>query len=87
MPVTGHDDELRSSDSKTEATCSDLRKFDSAGNALRRQADVLPGGYFHVVFTLPQQIAAITFQNKSTVLHHPVTRRRRDIGQDCRRSQ
>lgn len=32
-----------------------------------RQADLLPVGYFHVVFTLPQQIAAIAFQNKSTV--------------------
>lgn len=32
-----------------------------------RQADLLPVGYFHVVFTLPQQIAEIAFQNKSTV--------------------
>ncbi|SCB62380.1 Transposase zinc-binding domain-containing protein [Rhizobium aethiopicum] len=32
-----------------------------------RQADLLPVGYFHVVFTLPQQIAAIAFQNKTAV--------------------
>lgn len=32
-----------------------------------RQADLLPVGYFHVVFTLPQQIAAIAFQNKNAV--------------------
>jgi Zn finger protein HypA/HybF involved in hydrogenase expression len=29
-----------------------------------READLLPVGYFHVVFTLPAQIAAIAFQNK-----------------------
>lgn len=32
-----------------------------------RQADLLPVGYFHVVFTVPQAIAAITFQNKDAV--------------------
>jgi len=32
-----------------------------------RQADLLPVGYFHVVFTLPQQIAGIAFQNKKKV--------------------
>jgi len=31
------------------------------------QADLLPVGSFHVVFTLPQQIAAIAFQNKNVV--------------------
>ncbi|ARU14965.1 IS91 family transposase [Croceicoccus marinus] len=30
-----------------------------------READLLPVGYFHVVFTLPAEIAAIAFQNKS----------------------
>ncbi len=29
-----------------------------------READLLPVGYFHVVFTLPAPIAAIAFQNK-----------------------
>lgn len=32
-----------------------------------READLLPVGYFHVVFTLPAQIAAIAFQNKAAV--------------------
>jgi len=32
-----------------------------------RQADLLPVEYFHVVFTLPQQIAAIAYQNKEIV--------------------
>ena len=32
-----------------------------------RQADLLPVGYFHVVFTLPKQIAAIAYQNKAVV--------------------
>ena len=32
-----------------------------------RQADLLPVGYFHVVFTLPAAIADIAFQNKAVV--------------------
>lgn len=32
-----------------------------------RQADLLPVGYFHVVFTVPQAIATIAFQNKRAV--------------------
>ncbi|AOJ05913.1 hypothetical protein WS71_00150 [Burkholderia mayonis] len=32
-----------------------------------RQADLLPVPYFHVVFTVPESIAAIAFQNKRVV--------------------
>ena len=32
-----------------------------------READLLPVGYFHVVFTLPAEIASIAFQNKAMV--------------------
>src|SRR5258708_735016 len=32
-----------------------------------RKADLLPVGYFHVVFTLPAEIADIAWQNKSVV--------------------
>src|SRR5271169_5538587 len=32
-----------------------------------RQAELLPVPYFHVVFTVPAQIAAIALQNKATV--------------------
>ena len=32
-----------------------------------RQADLLPVGYFHVVFTLPAEVADIAFQNKAAV--------------------
>src|SRR5690348_1070213 len=32
-----------------------------------READLLPVGYFHVVFSLPAEIAAIALQNKTTV--------------------
>ncbi|QCP49651.1 IS91 family transposase [Trinickia violacea] len=32
-----------------------------------RQADLLPVPYFHVVFTIPEQIASIAFQNKRVV--------------------
>ncbi|MCP3728124.1 IS91 family transposase [Paraburkholderia sp. CNPSo 3272] len=33
----------------------------------RRQSDLLPVPYFHVVFTVPQEIAAVAFQNKRVV--------------------
>ncbi|GGC15400.1 IS91 family transposase [Novosphingobium endophyticum] len=32
-----------------------------------READLLPVGYFHVVFTLPAEVAAVAFQNKAVV--------------------
>jgi putative transposase/transposase-like zinc-binding protein len=32
-----------------------------------RQADLLPCNYFHVVFTVPEEIAAIAYQNKQQV--------------------
>lgn len=32
-----------------------------------READLLPVGYFHVVFTLPAEVAEIAFQNKTVV--------------------
>jgi hypothetical protein len=32
-----------------------------------READLLPVGYFHVVFTLPTEIAEIAFHNKVVV--------------------
>ena len=32
-----------------------------------RQAELLPVEYFHVVFTVPQEVAAIAFQNKEVV--------------------
>ena len=32
-----------------------------------READLLPVGYFHVVFTLPAEIARVAFQNKAVV--------------------
>src|SRR5947209_3616594 len=32
-----------------------------------RKADLLPVPYFHVVFTLPEPVAAIAFQNKCVV--------------------
>src|SRR4029079_7707102 len=33
----------------------------------RRQADLLPLPYYHVVFTLPAPVAAVAFQNKAVV--------------------
>jgi hypothetical protein len=34
-----------------------------------READLLPVSYFHVVFTLPAEIAPIAYQNKAVVYH------------------
>src|SRR5687768_3025617 len=34
---------------------------------VEREADLLPVGYFHVVFTLPAEIADIAFHNKALV--------------------
>src|SRR5690349_4910900 len=34
---------------------------------MAREADLLPVGYFHLVFTLPAQIAPIAYQNKAVV--------------------
>ena len=32
-----------------------------------READLLPVGYFHVVFTLPAEVADIAFHNKAAI--------------------
>src|SRR4051812_8924345 len=37
------------------------------GSGWPREADLLPVGYFHVVFTLPAEIADIAFHNKAVV--------------------
>jgi hypothetical protein len=34
---------------------------------VEREADLLPVGYFHVVFTMPAEIADIAFQNKAVI--------------------
>jgi hypothetical protein len=37
------------------------------GRLAEREADLLPVGYFHVVFTLPAEIADTAFQNKAVI--------------------
>jgi hypothetical protein len=52
-----------------------------------RQADLLPVGYFHVVFNMPQQIAEIAFQNKEqvyTILFRAVAETLRKLAADPR---
>ena len=52
-----------------------------------RQAELLPVAYFHVVFTLPAQIAAIAFQNKAmvyTILFQAAAETLRTIAADPR---
>jgi len=53
-------------------SCRDRHCPTCQGSAARawleaRQADLLPVEYFHVVFTLPQPIAAVAYQNKEVV--------------------
>ena len=50
-----------------------------------RQADLIPVEYFHVVFTLPEVVAAIAYQNKSVVydlLFHATAETLRTIAAD-----
>jgi hypothetical protein len=50
-----------------------------------RQAELLPVEYFHVVFTLPQEIGAIAYQNKAVVydiLFHATAETLRTIAAD-----
>lgn len=52
-----------------------------------RQADLLPLAYFHVVFTLPAEVAAMAFQNKAQVyaiLFDAVAETLKTIGADPR---
>jgi hypothetical protein len=54
------------------SSCRDRHCPTCQGSAARawleaRQADLLPVEYFHVVFTLPQPIAAVAYQNKAVV--------------------
>lgn len=52
-----------------------------------RQADLLPVPYFHVVFTVPAEIAAIAYQNKAVaygVLFDAVAATLKTIGADAR---
>lgn len=50
-----------------EPSLSQVPESGARQMAPRRQAELLPIPYFHVVFTLPEQIAAIAFQNKREV--------------------
>ena len=50
-----------------------------------RQAELLPVEYFHVVFTVPQEVAAIAYQNKAVVydiLFHATSETLRTIASD-----
>ena len=54
----------------------------------QRQAELLPVEYFHVVFTLPEPIAAIAFHNKTIVfdlLFHTTARTLLEIAADPKR--
>ena len=53
----------------------------------KRQADLLPVAYYHVVFTLPAAIAAIAFQNKASHLRPAHEDGGRDADHDRRRSE
>jgi hypothetical protein len=48
-------------------TCPKCQSLTRAQWLEDRQAELLPVEYFHVVFTVPQEIAAIAYQNKAVV--------------------
>ena len=53
-----------------------------------RMAELLPVAYFHVVFTVPQEIAAVAFQNKKivyTILFRAVSQTLLEIAADPKR--
>ena len=53
-----------------------------------RKAELLPVGYFHVVFTVPEEIAAITFYNKEAlyrILFHATSEALLSIAADPKR--
>jgi len=68
--------------------CNQCQSLAKAQWLERRQADLLPVQYFHVVFSLPAQIAAIAYQNKKLVyaiLFRAVSNTLRSIAADPKR--
>jgi len=54
-------------DSCRNRHCPKCQSLARAQWVAKRKAEILPTHYFHVVFTLPEQIAAIAYQNKELV--------------------
>ena len=54
-------------DSCRDRHCPKCQSLARAEWVERRTAEVLPTHYFHVVFSVPEQIAAIAYQNKEAV--------------------
>jgi Transposase zinc-binding domain/Putative transposase len=53
--------------SQGQAICPKCQGAAATDWLAAREADLLPVGYFHVVFTLPAEIAPIAYQNKAVV--------------------
>jgi len=67
--------------------CPKCQSLASAQWREARRADLLPVEYFHVVFTLPEEVAAIAYQNKAVVyalLFRAVAQTLRTIAADPR---
>ena len=65
-PTARRTERSRSGRSRALNDRSGFRSQSAARNWLAaREADLLPVGYFHVVFTLPAEIGAIAFHNKA----------------------
>ena len=54
-------------DSCRDRHCPKCQSLARAEWVEKRKAEILPTPYFHVVFTLPESIAAIAYQNKDLV--------------------
>ena len=59
--------ERPSYDSCRDRHCPKCQSLARAEWVEKRMAEVLPTHYFHVVFSVPEQIASITYQNKKVV--------------------
>src|SRR5712675_242288 len=53
--------------SRAWLSCPKCQGAAAKGWLAARVADLLPVGYFHLVFTLPAEVAPIAYQNKSVV--------------------
>src|SRR5260370_30047873 len=53
----------------------------------RRCSELLNTTYFHVVFTVPEPVAAIRLSQQDSRLRHPVPRRSGDLAYHRRRSE
>jgi hypothetical protein len=66
-------------DSCRDRHCPKCQSLARAEWVEKRTSEVLPTHYFHVVFTIPEQVASIAYQNKDLRLRHSLPSDCRDL--------